>query len=209
MPSMANPVTGPFLTQFMVMFFFVFGIIGFAIGVGLILNHVRMHRMFGVLNHWVSLRRSTKWMAVPRDTSAAVASYRHLLGGLFILVAAYSTYVLMTQVDVPRLVTALRVDAPPALVALIVDSARWFLVVGGMVAIAVGIMLISFRNALGAIETHANRWYSFRHHSLGADTMHLGFERWTESHPQTTGWVLAVGALVVVIAFGLNLFGRG
>ena len=203
---MLNPMTDPFLTQFMVRFFFVFGIIGFAIGVGLILNHVRMHQMFGVVNHWVSLRPGTRWLAIPRDTSATVASFRHLIGGIFVIVAAYSTYVLMTQVEVPRFVAALRIDAQPALVALIVEAARWCLVVGGMVAVAVGIMLIFFRNALAAIETRANRWYSFRRHTLDADTMHMGFERWTEAHPRTTGWVLSVGALVVVVAFGMALF---
>ncbi|MDZ4253785.1 MAG: hypothetical protein U1A72_14550 [Sulfuritalea sp.] len=183
-----------------------FGIIGFAIGVGLLLNHVRMHQMFGVVNQWVSLRRSTRWLAIPRDTGADVARHRHLIGGLFILVAAYSTFVLMTQVDVPRFVAALRIDAPPALALMIVESLRWCLVVGGMVAIAVGIMMIFFQNALGFIETHANRWYSFRRHSLAGDVMHMGVERWTESHPRITGWTLTAGALVVVVAFGMTLF---
>ena len=209
MPTMLSPATDQLLSQFMVRFFFVFGIIGFAVGVGLVLDHVRMHRMFGIVNHWVSMRRSTKWLAIPRDTSAAVARNRHLIGGIFILVATYSTLALMTQVDVARIATMLRIDAPRSLVVLIIASARWCLVAGGGVAIAVGILLIFFPGALNAIESRANRWYSFRQHAPNVDVMHMDFDRWAERHPRFTGWILAGGALVVTVAFGTQLFAHG
>ncbi len=205
---MIHPAIDQFLAEFMGRFFFVFGIVGFAVGVGLIGNPVRMHQFFGTMNHWVSMRRSTKWLARPRDAGSVVQDFCRVIGGVFILVAAYSTFILITQVDVNRIVAILRLDAPPSFVAWIIESARWFLIAGGVGAILVGIMLIFFRDGLRMIETHANHWYSLRRHGQSGDAMHMGFDRWIEGYPRTMGWIITVAALVVVVDFGIRLFSR-
>jgi hypothetical protein len=206
---MTHPIVDQLLIPFIVRFFLVFGIIGFAAGVGLILMPVRMHQFFGTMNHWVSMRHSTKWLAVPRDTGPAVLHFQRLIGAVFVIVAAFSTFVLMTQIEGNSVVAALSVEDPHSFVAWIVECTRWLLVVGSMVAIAVGIMLIFFPNALRAIETRSDRWYSFRRHSQNTDAMHMGFDRWIESQPRAMGWIIAVAALVVVVDFAILLFSGG
>lgn len=203
---MSHPIVDQFFVPFIVRFFFVFGIIGFAVGVGLIFNHVRMHQFFGIMNHWVSMRRSTRWLAIPLDTGSTMQRFRRLIGAAFILVAAFSTFVLITQIDANRVVAALRVEVPYSFATWIMESVRWFLIAGSMVAIAVGIMLIFFPNALRAIETRANHWYSFRCCSRSGDTMHMDFDRWIENHPRAMGWIIAVASLVVVVDYGTLLF---
>ena len=208
MPFMTQPFVDQLFVPVIVRFFFVFGIIGFVVGLGLIVEPVRMHRFFGLANTWVSLRRSTKWLAVPRDISSTVQRYRHLIGLTFILLGAFSTVVLMTQIDVDRVVATLHVAAPYAFVAWIVDSMRWFLIAGNVLAIAIGFMLMVFPGFLHSVETRVDRWVSFRAHSLGADTENMGLDRWVESYPRFAGWLIAIVTLPVVAIYGLRLFAQ-
>ncbi len=205
---MSHPIIDQFLIPFIIRFFFVFGILSFAVGVGLIFNHVRMVRFFGIMNHWVSMRRSTKWLSIPRDTGPVVQRFRRLIGAIFVLVATFSTFVLITQIEAKSVVAALRLDIPYALAMWLIESARWLLITGSMVAIAVGIMLIFFPNALLAIEARANYWYSTRSRSRGGDTMHMTFDRWMGTYPRALGWLIAAASLFVVVDFGLLLFAR-
>lgn len=208
MPFMNPLVVDQLLVPFVIRFFFVFGIIGFAVGVGLIIDPARMHRFFGFMNTWVSLRRSTKWLAIPRDISSTVQRYRHLIGLTFILLGAFSTVVLMTRIDVNHVVTALNVGAPHSFVAWIVDSMRWFLIAGNVLAIAIGFMLMVYPNFLHSVEARVNRWVSFRARSLGADTENMGLDRWVDSYPRAMGWLVAIAALPVAVIYGLQLFGH-
>lgn len=208
MPFMNQLVVDQLLVPFVIRFFFVFGIIGFVVGVGLIVDPARMHRFFGFMNTWVSLRRSTKWLAVPRDISATVQRYRHLIGLTFILLGAFSTFVLMSRIEVNHVVTTLNVSAPSLFVAWIVDSMRWFLIAGNVLAIAIGFMLMVSPNFLHSVEARVNRWVSFRERSLGADTENMGLDRWVDRYPRTMGWLVAIIALPVAIIYGLQLFGH-
>ena len=192
--------------------FFVFGVIGFAVGIGIVVNHARMRQVFGVMNRFVSLRHRAKWLAVPRDIGLGVQRYPRLYGTVFASGGAFSAVMLVSQTEFSGLVFDPGHGAPRTAVALIVGyalvCARWFLIVGGIFAIAAGVMLIYFPKQLAAIETYANRWYSFRRHSRGGDTMHMALDGWVESHPRAMGLTIAAAALFVTIHYGLLLFVR-
>lgn len=206
---MSNPMVQQLFLDSLYWFFLVFGIVGIAVGVGLVFNHMRMHQLSKLMNHWVSLRRSTKWLAIPRDSGAAEQRFRHLLGTVFVLFPAFSLFVLVTKIDADKLANALHLNVPPAFAAWILESARWFLIAGSLLAIAVGAMLIFFPKALHAIETRANHWHSTRNIGRGGETIHTGFDEWVECHPRAMGLVIASGALVVALHFGMLLFQRG
>jgi uncharacterized protein HemY len=206
---MSNPMVQQLLLDSLYWFFLVFGIFGIAVGVGLALNHVRMHRFSRFMNRWVSMRRSTKWLAIPRDSGAAVQRFRYLLGAVFVVFPAFSLFVLIAKIDADKLATALHLNVPPAFAAWILESARWFLIAGSLLAIAVGVMLIFFPKALHAIETRTNRWYSTRNMSRGGEIERMGFDAWVECHPRAMGLIIASGALVVAVHFGMLLFQRG
>lgn len=205
---MSYPIVDQLLATALFRFFLVFGIFGFAVGVGLIVNPMRMLRFFAIMNQWVSLRRSTRWLAIPRDTGPVVQRFRRPIGAAFILLAAFSTFVLIVKIDAHRVITALRIHDPHSLATLIMESVRWCLITGSMMAIAVGIMLIFFPKALQAIEMRANRWYSMRSWSRGGDVLHLGLEKWLESYPRAMGWIIAVASLVVVVDYGTFLLAQ-
>lgn len=202
MPLMSHPVVEQLLLPFLVVCLFVFGIIGFFVGVGLVWNGALMHRLFGVMNRSVSTRRGMKWIATPRDIQPAVRRYRRPIGAIFVLGAAFSIFGLV-RMDVDRGVPMLGIAAQ-----WVIESIRWFLIGGNLVAIAIGIMLLFFPDALRAIETRLNRWYSFRHYAVGGETMHMALDRWVERFPRIAGCIIAVGALVLVVDSGILLFAR-
>lgn len=196
-----------FLIPFFIRFFFITGLAGLAFGVGLMLVPQRMHHVHETMNRWVSLRHGMKWLEVPRDVDAALHRvFRRALLPILALVL-YSMFVLSTQVQAGMAAAALGVDrAVDASVAhILLETLRWFLVVGGAFVVGLAIVLWFFPQALPAIELRANRWLSTRNWLQGVDVMHMGIDTWLRRHPRATGLVVATGALVVSLNFGLML----
>ena len=197
------------LFLFLLRFFFVISVIGFAVGVCLMLNAALMQRIGGILNRWVSMRKSTKWLNVPRDTGPVVRRYRRPIGVVFVLVAVFSLYGLITQVDTGRLAFALGLRAPREFVTLIVESAYRFLIVGNLLAIVTGVMLLVFPDTFHKIELQANHWYSFRRATLGADDLHSELDGWVARFPRTAGLAITIVALGVAVNCGVLLRALG
>ena len=212
MPSINNQVVEQLIIPFVVLFFFVWGIIGIAVGVSLIVYGARMLQFFSTMNRWVSTRQKFKAVAVPHDIGQAVQRHRRWLAAVFVAGAAYAIFGLVARFDVSAVVSALGMGIPRFYVEWAVESLRWLLVVGSVFAIVIGIMLGFFPNALGALEAYANRWYSFRQLGMRlgipGDTMYLTLDKWVETFPKTAGWIIAIAASVVVVDSGIMLFGR-
>jgi len=190
-------------------FFFLYGMAGIAVGLGLVASHERMRRVFALLNGWVSVRRSTRWLAIPRDAGLGGPRLRFWLGAVFVLLPAYSLYVLVVQVDADKLAAVLRLPFPLPFVALLLDGARWLLIAGSALAIVVGGLMLFFPQALQALESRGNRWVSTRNLGRGGEAVHGGFDTWAGRHPRALGLVIALGAFLVTLQFGLLLFRRG
>ena len=75
-------------------------------------------------------------------------------------------------------------------------SVNRVLITGNVFAIVLGIVLLLFPTALGAIEARANRPVSSN-----------AIDNQVRRNPQLAGWLIAAGALFIVIDFGLVLFG--
>lgn len=206
---MSNPVVIQIILETVYQFFFVFGLIGIAVGIGLVVSHARMQQFSSRANQWVSMRRSTKWLAIPRDSGAAERRFRYLLGAVFVLLPAFTLFVLVTKIDGNRLAAALHLAAAYPNAAMLLESVRWILIAGSVLAVAVGVMLLFFPRALQAVEARTNRWYSTRNMTRGGEVGHFGFDAWVAGHPRAVGLVIALGALFVTAHFGMLLFQRG
>lgn len=194
--------------QSLVVLFFVGGLVGFAVGASLFFNSQRTLRFFDALNRWVSMRGAAKPLEIPRNTTQVVQKYRQLLAIFFIAGAAFSIFILATKFNASAAITGLNLNTLRAPVAgWIVDSARWILIVGNLVAIAVGIMLGFFPAAISALEASGSHWYSERKIIKGADTMNLTLDKWVAAFPRTTGAIFMLTTLILVGNFGFLLFG--
>ncbi len=180
--------------------FMLVGIVGVVLGVGLIVGSARTLRFLGTTNRWVSLRSSLKPMEEPHDIGKAVYGHRRWFGAVFAVGGAFAILTLLAKVEVAAVVSALGRNTTPVIVAWIVESLKWILVAGGALAVVIGVMLVFSIEDLRALEARLNRWYSPRQLVKGADTMHLTLDKWVEAFPRTAGWMLALGAAIVLVA---------
>ncbi|MBI3531549.1 MAG: hypothetical protein CK604_12335 [Curvibacter sp. PD_MW3] len=208
---MSDLLFDQFLIPFFIRFFFVFSLIGMATGAGLIFFPARMHQVFEQGNRWISVRRRMKWLEVPRNIDMALYRFARRMGGVLIALAAYSTFVLVTQVNAGGMVSVVGADktVDPMLALIVADTVRWALVAGGLLGIVViGLVLFS-PDTMKGVGKPADQWYSTRTWLRGLDQMHMGIDTWVRGHPRAMGSLMVLGALVVNINFGLMWFARG
>lgn len=197
------------LAQSITIFFLVSGVVLLLTGMSLIFNGAGTLRFFGRMNRWVSLRRATKPIEVMRDTRQAVQDYRYWLAAIFIAGGAFALYGLVVEFEARALINLLGLDFFRAdFAGWLVDSARWLLIVGNLVAVAAGIMLAFFPAALVALEARGGHWFSQRQAARGADTMRVTtIDTWVAASPRAAGAVIALFALGLIGAFALLLPG--
>lgn len=181
-----------------VLFFLVWSFVGVGIGLGLIVSPIKMLRLFGSANHYVSTRHGSKPLSEMHDVEPQIRKNRRWIGTFFTLGAAYSIFGLVRWYDSGAIVSALGLDLPPPFLAWIVDSLRWVLVACSVFAFVIGTLLSFYPNVVYRLEKHTDHWYSMRKVFLGVDTLHLGLDRWVAAFPRAAGWIIVIAALVAL-----------
>jgi hypothetical protein len=150
------------------------------------------------MNRWVSTRQATKGIEIQRQ-----AFQRSKVLGVFLVAGgALACYFLLARLQIPR--SAMSLADPRFVTALAVDSARWLLVAGSLLSVAMGVLVLFFPRTLDALEQRMNRWVSTRHLlPPGGDQMRTPLDVLVEAYPRTAGWIIAVSSLAVAIAIGL------
>ncbi len=196
------------LAQSIAIFFLFGGFFLLAVGIGLIANGAGTQRFLGGMNRWVSMRRATRSLEVPRDTRPMVQKYRYWLAAVFVAGGVFAIVGLLTRFDAATVITLLKLNFLRAdFAGWLVDSFRWLLVAGNLLAIAAGIMLAFFPNALLALEARGSGWVSERQAVRGADAMHNTLDTWVSAHSRVAGAIIVLFALGLIGAFGLMLPG--
>jgi len=98
---------------------------------------------------------------------------------------------LLFVVEFPYVVIALSKYARPVIVEILVDSLKWFLLLGSALAIIVGGMMLASDSTSATIQSRLNRWYSTRKFAKAGNEMYMTLDNLAESYPRTTGLVLA------------------
>ncbi len=196
------------LIQFFIVLVLVFGAIGFAVGIGLIVSSARTLRFSHAMNRWVSIRSALRPVEIPRDTELFTHKYRYWVGVFLIVGGIFSTFGWAARIDAFAVATMFAKGAMVSVVAIGAEILRWFLIVGSVSGVVIGFMLCYSPNALGTIEKYANKWYSSRHLTRGVDDMHLTLDKLIEAHPKPSGWILTCTALGVVVYTGALLMTR-
>lgn len=193
-------VTQQLLILFLLRFLLAISVIGFVVGMTLLLKPALVHWLRVRTNRWVSTRENTKWLNVPRDTGALVRRWRKPVGVVFVLVASVSLYILITRFDMSRLPLLFNAaDAWGRPFLWLLEAAYWLLIVGDLIAIVAGAWLLFSPGSFKALEAYADRWYSTRRATLFVDTMHMGMDRVVERFPRTAGVLIAGMSLGVMV----------
>jgi hypothetical protein len=191
------------IIPFLLIFLFVGSLGGVALGCALLLRPAAAIRFIRSMNRWVSMRQATRELEIPRE---ALRPSKWL--GIFLIAGgAFACYFLVARLQIPR--AAMSVADPKFVTALAVDSARWLLVAGCLVSVAMGILVLFFPGALQALEARLNQWVSTRH-LLPPESgrMRTPLDLLVEAYPRAAGWTIAVSSLVVAAAVSLLIAAR-
>jgi hypothetical protein len=182
-------------------------LIGLVIGVGLLVATDSTLQFFRRMNRRVSMRQAAKPLEVPRDIEGGPGHRHHPVVAIaFMLGGAYAAFILFTQLSAARTVKELGITHNPVTAEVLVDAARWFLIVGGLAAVALGALMLVRPHAWVALEARANQWKSTRQMMRGGEEPHDLLDRVVERFPRPAGAVLTVASLVASAAFAILLF---
>lgn len=195
------------LVQFLMVSFLIVAVAGLAVGIGLIVSSQRTLQLFPRLNHWVSTRHVLKPVEMPHETESIAHSYQRWLAGGFVLGGLISGFGLAAGFDASALSAALAEQRFVPIVAIAMETAKWFLIIGSGFGVVVGAMLLFYPNAEITLERYANQWVSSRQMARGGDDMHLTLDRLVEAHPKPAGWIIGCTSAAAVI-FGFLMLVR-
>lgn len=208
MPLLNNYVVNEILVPVVFLFFLVSGIFGVGFGIGLVVYRGRVVRLFGPMNRWISARKGFKPMEALHDIEPFVHKHRRWFSALFIVGGAFSIFMLAAKLDVAAVTSVFGLRRFSIIGPWVIQSLATLLIIGSLLAIAIGIILGFFPRVLAALETRTNSWISSRQIGKGADAMHLPLDRWFESSPRTAGWILAFAAMILSIVSVIVLLGH-
>lgn len=180
--------------------FIVTGFVGVALGIGLNISSARTLRFLKMFNHWTSARKSLKPVEIPRDIDKAIYRQRRWFGAAFAVGGAFTVFMVLFEVEFPYVVAALSKNTTPVIVEVLVESLKWFLILGGVLSVVVGMMMLVSTCTLPALEARFNRWYSTRKFAKGASEIRMTLDNWVEAFPRAAGVLLAIGSAIVLIA---------
>lgn len=186
------------------LFFLLGSLLGVAVGIGLILRNQGTLRFMHAMNRWVSVPAAVNALDAPVPMPSASARGRWL-GAVLIIVGAYSAAVLVGSVEAQRAAALFGLNPGSPLVGILLESAKWLLVLGSLAGIGTGIMLVLFPGAWRGVETKANRWYSTRELAVAGDTPYPALERVVEAFPKASGSVILAMSLLATLASVLLL----
>lgn len=194
------------MSQSIVLMFFIGGLVLLAIGIGLLVNSAAMLRFMGGMNRWVSMRQVTRPLEIPRDSRPLVLKFRYVLAAIFVVGGIFSISALVTQYDHKAIIYALSLQFLRAdFAGWMLDSIRWVLLAGNVAGIVVGLMLAFAPDRLMALEARGSRWFSERQVAKGADDMRIKLDPLVASYPRAAGAIILFIGLVLTGAFGLVL----
>lgn len=197
------------LAESLVVIFLVGGFVVLAVGLSLFFNSEGTLRFFDAVNRWVSLRRPSKPLEIARDTRPFVQKYRRRIAAVFIAGGLFALYGLAMRYDAGAVIRLFRLEVfRPSFATWVADSGRWILIVGNLAGIVLGVALAFFPGAVERLEANGSRWYSERQMTRGSDDLRLPLDRKVAAYPRASGLIMAFFGLVLVLTFGLRLFGQ-
>jgi hypothetical protein len=202
-----NDLMWQLLVQFLMVSFLVVAVAGLAVGIGLIVSSQKTLQFFQLLNRWVSTRHVLKSVEVPHETDRLAHRYQRWLAGGFVLGGLISGFGLATGFDASAISTVVAEQRFVPVVAIAVESAKWFLIIGSGFGVVVGVMLLFYPNAEITLQRYANQWVSSRQMARGGDDMHMNLDRLVEANPKPAGWVIGCTSAAAVF-FGIIMLVR-
>lgn len=190
----SNP-TDIFLWRALAIFLLLGALLGVALALLLIFKPQLLGRVNRVANRWISTRHIGQ--ALDRSISIEHWFYQHhrVAGMVAVLGAAYILIYFGILFDKATMLQRLSGMASPQLLDGLLDALVLSSLIGGAVALMVGLFLWLRPSLLRGIEEEANQWVSTRHAAQMLDVPHDQVDRFVARHAQRVGWLLLLGSI--------------
>ncbi len=188
------------LWQDLAIFLLLGALLGIMLGLLLIFNPQIVERLSRAANRWVTTRHLNRWL----DRSISIEHWfyqRHRATGIVIVAGA--TYILVyfgLLFDKAYALQRLGGWLPPQLLDGLLDALVLCSLVGGAVALIVGLFMWLRPSMLRGFEEQANQWVSTRRATKVLDVPHDEVDRYVARHAQRVGWLLLLASIYLFVA---------
>ncbi|HXU94423.1 MAG TPA: hypothetical protein VFP33_12280 [Gallionella sp.] len=187
----------------------IFLLIGSMFGVVLALLMILRPQLLPVINrvanHWLSMRHTDRVLDKVISIDPWFYQHHRPLGILIALGASYFLVYFGYFFDKRTALQGLAGYVPVVLLDEFLDILVIASVLGGSVALIVGLFLWFRPNLLHGIEKTANLWVSSRRATKVLSVPHDQFDRYVESHARLAGWFLLLGSSYLLTAIVILL----
>jgi hypothetical protein len=188
------------LWQDLAIFLLLGALLGMLLGLLLILRPRLVERLNRSANRWVTTRHLNRWL----DRSYSIEHWlyqRHRATGIVIVAGA--TYILVyfgLLFDKANALQHLGGRLPPQLLDGLLDALVLCALVGGVVALIVGLFMWLRPSMLRGFEEQSNRWVSTRRATRVLDVPHDEVDRFVQRHARQVGWLLLLASIYLFVA---------
>jgi hypothetical protein len=189
-----NPVD--LLWRALAIFLLIGALAGVVVSLLLIFKPHVIERVNKVANHWVSMRHISQM--ADRSVSIERWFYRHhrLVGLFMVLGAGYMLAYFGWRFNQTTALQTFGTYVPnKLLLGMLLQAMVYFLLIGGAVALCVGLVVLLRPSLLKGVEAESNRWVSSRQATKVMDVQRGQVDLVVDRHAQRVGWLLLVGSI--------------
>ena len=179
--------------------------LGLVIGIMLVVNSALVMRWNEVLNTWIATGKAMQTLDRPVEVKRVVYRWHRLVGVLLLAGAFFTLDALAFGFTTTALVRTFRGTGSSAILALLFETVRIFLIVGNVAALIAAAVLVFRPSLLKGVEGWADRSYSGRESSEKLDLMRYQPDEFVRARPKVVGAVVILGSLYALFGLGLLL----
>jgi hypothetical protein len=180
-------------------------LLGILLGLLLIFKPRIVERLNRGASRWISTRHINQWL----DRSISIEHWfylHHRAMGIFVVLGATYTLIYFGMLfDKANMLQRLSGKFSAQLLEGLIDALVLGSMVGGTVALIVGLFLWLRPSLLRGVEETANQWVSMRRASKVLDVPHDQVDRFVARHAQRVGWLLLLASIYLFVVMFLWL----
>lgn len=182
--------------------FLLFGaVLGVLLASLLIFTPQYLARVNHIANHWISTRHISRWL--DRSISIEQWFYQHnrAVGIVVVLGASYILIFFSMLFDKSYSMQRMGVKGivPPKLLDGLLDALVLSSLIGGTVALLVGLFLWLRPSLLRGVEAGANQWVTSRRATKMLDVPRYDLDQFVAHHAKRAGWLLLLGSIYLFV----------
>lgn len=179
--------------------------LGLVIGIVLIVDSARVMRWNNALNRWYSTQKAARALDGPVEVKRLVYRWHRVVGVLVLAGALFTLDALVFGFTSGALVRTFRGMGDTALLSVVFETVRVFLIVGNVAALIAAAILVFRPSLLKGVEAWADRSYGSPERAQALDAMRYQPDEFVRSRPKVVGVLVTLGSLYVLLSLGLLL----